>query len=317
MKAEMLDHLIRRARQQDQGAWEALVEHYRATIYRLALRYTNNAQEAQDLTQDVFLQCYLQLLSLREAAKFPAWLRQMTVNCCHAWHRRRKVHWVALEDREAGVIAYEYTLAHPGSQPFIAYPEAMLERLEAQETVRQALHCLPDKLRHTTSLYYLAGLSCQEVAERLNVPLGTVKRRLYEARQKIKRGVLTMTQEQVVLKQAVGLETTGQRHTAIFGKGMHLPVACTLDFSTATDNQAEITLHLLQGDSQNAAECRQIARLQIGGIAPNQKQREPKIKVTLEIDASGALHYRAKALPDRALVVRGKPAPVEIAFETL
>ncbi len=282
-------------------------------VFSLALKYTKNFHEAQDISQEVFLQVYTQLPTLQDATRFSAWLRQITLNVCHMWHRQRRVSWVSLEAPEhAGLIAYEHTIAHPWSDPLIVYPETALERIEAGELVHEALKTLPEKLQSTISLYYLEGLNYREIAAHLNVPMGTVKRRLHDARQKLKEEISKMTSEYVLLKHAVGLETVGQQHTPIFVKGMHLPAACTLDFSTAIDNQEEITLHILQGDSQKASDCRSIARLQVKGISPAQKRGEPKIKVTFEIEPSGVFQCRARELPNQRLLVEGEPARIDI-----
>jgi molecular chaperone DnaK (HSP70) len=82
--------------------------------------------------------------------------------------------------------------------------------------------------------------------------------------------------------------------------------------STAIDNQEEITLHILQGDSQKASDCRSIARLQVKGISPAQKRGEPKIKVTFEIEPSGVFQCQARELPNQWLLVEGQPARVDI-----
>ena len=123
-----------------------------------------------------------------------------------------------------------------------------------------------------------------------------------------------MTSETVMLQAAVGLETIGQQHTPIFGKGLPLPAACTILFSTAQDNQDAITIHLLQGDALPMVECKSITHLLIKNIATGQPKQTPQLKVTFMIDATGKIHCRATELPTRALLVEGTPATVEVAY---
>ena len=121
-----------------------------------------------------------------------------------------------------------------------------------------------------------------------------------------------MNQSQPILQQAVGVETTRQSHTPLFGKGLHLPVACTIDLSTASDQQTSITVHMLQGDSLEAKECQHLTNFMITGIASGQPRREPKLKVTFAIDANGTLECQATELPEQQLAVAGGPVSVAI-----
>lgn len=119
-----------------------------------------------------------------------------------------------------------------------------------------------------------------------------------------------MMEERKVLKYAVGIETYKDIHTHVFGKGVHLPVACTMNFTTAKDAQQEIYFHVLQGDSLAASECQDIGEFLIKNISP-QKAGEAVVRLTLEINDQGKLSVHARELPDKELSVDGKAAPIQ------
>ena len=124
-----------------------------------------------------------------------------------------------------------------------------------------------------------------------------------------------MTKETHVLKHAVGLETSGKRHSLIFSKGMHLPVSCSIAFSTALDDQDSFSFIIHQGDAERVDDCRKISEFLIQGIAANQPRGEPKIKATLSIDETGALHCTARELPHRSLTVEGQADAIVMVAE--
>lgn len=302
------------------NAFEHLVQRYKTTIFSLALKHLRNFHDAQDIVQEAFLQAYIQLPTLKDTSKFSSWLRRIALNLCHAWHRQQKVKWIPLATEESdvsrpGVLAYEYTLGHVLPETLVCYPKE-IERIELKEIIQKALRTLSETLRSTFTLYYINGLNYREIADNLGIPEGTVKRRLHDAREKFKEEVI-MGKEIPKLKYSVGLETWSEEdekgvytHSPIFGKGIHLPVACTLKLTTAKDNQKELYFHVIQGDSLVASECRSIGEFLIKQITLR-KQGEPEIELTLEIDSSGKLQAYAKELPDKPLSVEGKAAKIE------
>ena len=118
-----------------------------------------------------------------------------------------------------------------------------------------------------------------------------------------------MAGESVVLKHAVGLETSGEKHTPVFVRGLHLPVAWSKAFRTAKDEQTEMGIHILQGDSTSAADCRMIAVLTVTEI-PCLKRGEANFKVTLAIDESGRFSIVARQADGTTLPVEGDPTEV-------
>lgn len=295
--------------------WQQLVEQEAPMLFRVAYRYVQNKDEAQDIVQEALLRGYTRIEELQDPTKIGAWLRQIVVNLCRMWFRKQpKTEWVPLDTcQQTGLIASEYTLLNPTFDR-LTVSSSDYHSIEVREMTEQLLASLSEKLHQTVQLYYLQGLSYQEIAAAMDVPIGTVKRRLHDARQQLKERVYIMSSEQSskqkVLKHAVGLETTGESHSPLFNKGTLLPVACTVNFSTASDNQGSIELHLLQGDSTRMAECKSLGKVTVNGITPGQPRQDPQLMVTFTIDAGETLTCKAKELPNKELHILAKPAQI-------
>lgn len=130
------------------------------------------ASEAEDLAQDTFLRAFRMLPSLRDPAVFSSWLLGIANHVCIDWHRARR-HLAELDPQEpepAGAVAPH--------RPPPTQPDAAAEREEAVRLLLESLDRLPETYRVTLVLKHLDGLSCQEIADRLGVAIGTVTSRL-------------------------------------------------------------------------------------------------------------------------------------------
>lgn len=166
--------LVERARDGDRDAYGELVEQFQRTVYAICLRRLGNACEALELTQEVFLHVMDRLDQLREPERFAGWLRQVTVRM--AINRAtRRVAPPSLEDEILeSVSAYR--------------AEPLLELIARERAARlwEALGELRTMDREALTAFYIRGLSLVEIAEELDVPVGTVKRRLHVARKRLK-----------------------------------------------------------------------------------------------------------------------------------
>ncbi len=156
----------------DEAAFRRLAERYRHGVYALCLDRTGDFDLAEDLTQDAILKARAQLRSLREPAAFPAWLRQIALNCCRAWQRRPWPETVAIDPEDCPQLTQD------------VFREAM--RREAAREVRAALWSLPENNRIAVIMYYLRGNSYREIAEFLGVAETTVLGRLHRARNQLR-----------------------------------------------------------------------------------------------------------------------------------
>lgn len=156
----------------EEGAWEQLAEPHRGSVRALALRYVKSGDEAEDLTQEIFLRAYRKLAQFQGGAKFGTWLHAIAVRMCLSHLRLRKAEQVTLED-VAGTLADP----RPGSNT----ERTVLSRAEVAALV-ETMKGLPPPQRIVLLLIAFGGLKEGEVAEELGLSLGTVKSRLHRAR---------------------------------------------------------------------------------------------------------------------------------------
>jgi len=166
----------------DEAAWQALVQRYTRKVFGLAYRFTGRADEAEDLTQEVFVKVYQTLHRYREAdGPFGAWLMAVARN--HAIDRYRRGRQERLR-RSEDPLVLEMAAADD------EHPIAGLEREERSRLVHTGLRALPPDLRTPLVLCDLQGLSYDEIAAALKVPLGTVKSRINRARVELAKRLL-------------------------------------------------------------------------------------------------------------------------------
>lgn len=166
--------LIERTRQGELDAFEVLVDRHRNIVYRTAARIVGPT-EAEDVTQDAFLRAYHRLDQYRGTAAFRTWLLQITQNAALntlARARRRPVE-PASESHQI-----------PDRDP-VRQPVTRLERRERQQRLELKLRSLAPEYRSLLVLRDLEGLSYTEIADVLEMPLGTVKGRLHRARDEL------------------------------------------------------------------------------------------------------------------------------------
>jgi RNA polymerase sigma-70 factor (ECF subfamily) len=172
--------LITRAKRGDLEAFEGLYEIHKGSIYRTALAITGDRLAAEEILQETFLRAFKHLHGVREGVSLSPWLYRITVNLAYDYGKARSRNWqVALD----GII--EQLIA-----PATASPEQMVEERELYDLVYEAIDKLEFKQRATLVLFYLRDFSLNEIAEIMECPVGTVKSRLYYARENLRRELL-------------------------------------------------------------------------------------------------------------------------------
>lgn len=159
--------LITRYLNGDKQAFGELVGRYQDFVYNLALRLVGSPSDAEDLVQEIFIHLMRKVGSFRGEAKFSTWLYRLAANQCRDWLRRRRPDAVSLEDNDP-----------PGAE----HPFAEVEALELKDQLARALSLLSIDYRLVVILRDVQGLSYEEVAESLDISLGTVKSRLSRGR---------------------------------------------------------------------------------------------------------------------------------------
>jgi RNA polymerase sigma factor (sigma-70 family) len=167
------------AQQGDLTAFTAVVRRFEDMAVGYAYSLLGDRDAAQDAAQEAFIEAYLCLKGLRQPYAFPAWLRRIVLKQCDRVTRKATVATVPLES------AAELPAREPG-------PAETLEREEVRRTVLSAVRSLPEHERTTTTLFYINGYSLTEIGDFLEVPVGTVKRRLHSARQKLRERTMDL-----------------------------------------------------------------------------------------------------------------------------
>lgn len=168
--------LVTKLQRGDLSALGVLYDRHRQMVYRTALAITGDPEAAADLLQDVFLR--LNRFSQRIDSERPLepWLYRMTANLCYTWMKRRNRFRRAVTEM-AEWISREH-------QPT---PQSITERDEEWQTVRTAVASLPISQRVVVVMYYINDCSIQEISDILDIPVGTVKSRLYYGRNTLKK----------------------------------------------------------------------------------------------------------------------------------
>jgi RNA polymerase sigma-70 factor (ECF subfamily) len=177
--------LIERCLRKDSQAWEQIVVRFRRRVFHIAYKFTGKHDEAEDLTQEIFLRLFRSLDKFNKDADFSTWLSSVARNHCIDHYRASK------REREVLVhdlVAFDLAPAASGN------PHRALEERDRRSFLREGLDQLPDKLREAVVLRDLQGLSYQEMADRLALPEGTVKSRINRGREELARLLLRARQ---------------------------------------------------------------------------------------------------------------------------
>ena len=182
MATELAD-LLQRCREGDELAWEALVRRHQARVYAIAHSYAGQAEEARDLAQEIFIRVYRHLGDCQEPERFLAWLIRVARNAGVDHLRRRK----ARPPAQDLPVEEARRLAAPGPRP-----DELAAASDRRALVHRALQTLSAINREVIMLKDMQGLALEEIAELLDVPLGTVKSRSNRARLELAQAVLTL-----------------------------------------------------------------------------------------------------------------------------
>ncbi|MFK8015103.1 MAG: RNA polymerase sigma factor RpoE [Gammaproteobacteria bacterium] len=173
--------LVERVKQGDKGAFDLLVLKYQHKIVKLVMRYVRDSAEALDVTQEAFLKAYRALPGFRGDSAFYTWLYRIAINTA-------KNYLVAQKRRP---LDYNLDLQDPEQYDMHARlksvdsPESMALSEEIRTTVNEAINQLPEDLRTAIVLREIDGMSYEEIAQTMECPIGTVRSRIFRAREAI------------------------------------------------------------------------------------------------------------------------------------
>ena len=166
----------------DKGSFGQLVDLHKRAVYGFCLRLTKNPEDARDAAQETFVRAYAALTSFDPGQPFLPWVLRIARNHCLDLHRR-----LSLRPREVLLLAEE----NGGERVEVADPKALradevLERRELAGSLDRAVSALPANYREVVELFHVQHLSYKEIAETMNVPIGTVMSWLFRARARLR-----------------------------------------------------------------------------------------------------------------------------------
>ncbi|MCX6551633.1 MAG: sigma-70 family RNA polymerase sigma factor [Acidobacteria bacterium] len=173
--------LIARCLEGDQQAWEAIVRQYWRRVFNVAYKFVGRHDEAEDLTQDIFLKVFKSLATFDRRANFQTWLISVSRNLCIDHYRSVRKERETI-DRDVNADDLSPVSREVG-------PHLALERKDVAKQLRRALEALSQDLREAVEMRDLQELSYQEIADRLRVPEGTVKSRINRGRSELARQI--------------------------------------------------------------------------------------------------------------------------------
>jgi RNA polymerase sigma-70 factor (ECF subfamily) len=173
--------LVERVKQGDKKAFDLLVQKYQFKITKLVARYLHDQSEAMDVAQEAFIKAYRALPGFRGESAFYTWLYRIAINTA-------KNHLVALGRRPPNADIDSQDAEQFSGDSWLkenATPERLLLKDEIEQVVFKAIEDLPEDLRTAITLRELEGLSYEDIAQAMGCPIGTVRSRIFRAREAI------------------------------------------------------------------------------------------------------------------------------------
>ncbi len=181
-KKEIDEKLITRTLAGDESAYAELMDRYRGQLFHLLYKMVYSRIEAEDLVQEAFIKAYKGLESFNREYAFSTWLYKIAVNNCIDYLRKKRLQTYSYDKPMAGKdgeMRREYPDRDAGTD------KPMLEK-EKSTIINQAIDSLPEKYRTVIHLRHREEMAYEEIAELLDIPIGTVKARIFRAREQLK-----------------------------------------------------------------------------------------------------------------------------------
>ena len=181
--------LVKRVQKGDKGAFDLLVLKYQHKIVNLVMRYVRDPELALDITQEAFIKAYRALPRFRGDSAFYTWMYRIAVNTAknHLAAQRRRPMDVELDLQDPEQYDLHAKLKETDT------PEGVTLSNELKQTVERAIAALPEDLRTAIILRELEGMSYEEIAQTMECPVGTVRSRIFRARDAIAKKVGSLT----------------------------------------------------------------------------------------------------------------------------
>lgn len=200
--------LVQRCLEGDAAAWDTLARVYWKRVFNIAYKFVAQFDEAEDLTQEIFVKLFRALPTYDRRAGFETWLTRVSRNLCIDRHRRRR--------REEERFTDEVDPDTIQLDELVSRPDATLEQRDQVAMVRRALAKLPSTYREAVALRDVHDLSYEEIAHRLQLPEGTVKSRINRGRKELARHLRILHENAPA--SAAERKRSGDRQEASYAK---------------------------------------------------------------------------------------------------
>ena len=180
--------LISRALSGDQKAYRWLTERHQSSVYHIVYKIVRDSEAAADLVQETFMKAFASLASYRSEFRFSTWLYKIAANCSIDYLRKKRINVLSLDrelETQDGRVEFEVA-------DYSYHPGQTLERKEQRFNIEEAIDSLPDKYREVIVYRHKDDKSYDEIADLLNIPVGTVKARIFRARELLKKKLKTI-----------------------------------------------------------------------------------------------------------------------------
>jgi len=180
---EIDDKLIKDALEGSQKAFEELVTRHQASVYHIVFRIVRDKEMASDLVQETFMKAFSSLKSYRSEYRFSTWLYKIAANASIDHLRKKRIQAMSLDnpirtgDGEVSIEVPDYS----------HHPEEEIIRRERALSIEEAIQSLPNKYRRVIIARHQEEKSYEEIANEFNLPVGTVKARIFRARELLKK----------------------------------------------------------------------------------------------------------------------------------
>lgn len=175
--------IIEQALAGSQRAYTALSNRHRQAVYHIVFKIVRNEETARDLVQETFMKAFSSLASYRSEYRFSTWLYKIAANCSIDFLRKKRIDALSLDrplETKDGTVELEVA-------DYSFHPERDLERKQQRVTIEEAIDTLPPKYREVIIYRHKDDKSYEEIADLLSVPVGTVKARIFRARELLKK----------------------------------------------------------------------------------------------------------------------------------
>jgi len=175
--------LVKRALDGDQKAYQTIFEAYEQRIFHIIVKIVRNSEEAQDLVQETFIKAFGSLKSYNPDYRFTTWLYKIAANTSIDYIRKKKIQTMSLDqpiETKDGEVGMEVAdMSH--------HPEREYSEKEKRLSISEAIDSLPEKYKQVIIMRHQEDKSYEQIAELLKVPVGTVKARIFRARELLKK----------------------------------------------------------------------------------------------------------------------------------